>query len=241
MPVTKGRAAAKAKAGPRAKAGARPGPGPGVRRLAGLALAAFDSLYPDPGCGLDARDPFGLLVSTILSAQCTDARVNQVAPALLKAYPGPGEMAKAPLAEVEGLIRSCGFFRMKARNIQAASRALTERFQGRVPRTLGELVTLPGVGRKTANCVLGNAFGLPGITVDTHLGRVARRLGLSAHQDPGKVEQDLRALVPEDRWTAFSHQGIAHGRAYCKSRRPLCGECPLDFCPYPKSPGAKGP
>jgi endonuclease-3 len=185
-------------------------------------------------CGLDEQDPFGLLVSTILSAQCTDARVNMVAPSLLKAYPGPDEMGNAKVGRVEELIKSCGFFRMKAKNIVAASKAISERYGGKVPETLEELVTLPGVGRKTANCVMGNAFGLPGMTVDTHVGRVARRLGLSRHEDPAKVEQDLRVLVPVGSWTKFSHQGIAHGRACCRSQRPLCSECPLDFCVFGK-------
>jgi endonuclease-3 len=209
-------------------------PAPEARRLMRKVLKAFDKLYPEPECGLEVRDPFGLLVSTILSAQCTDARVNQVAPVLLKAYPGPREMASAEIGTLEGLIKSCGFFRMKAKNIKAASQALEDRFKGVVPETLEELVTLPGVGRKTANCVMGNAFGLPGITVDTHLGRVSRRLGLSKHTDPVKVEHDLSLLIPRESWTRFSHQAIAHGRTYCKSQRPLCETCPLTFCEYPK-------
>jgi endonuclease-3 len=203
-------------------------------------LDAFDRLYPDADCALSERDPFGLLVSTILSAQCTDQRVNMVAPRLLEAFPGPAEMASAPPGAVEDIIRSCGFFRMKAKNIREASRAIEDRFGGAVPRTLDELVTLPGVGRKTANCVMANAFGLPGITVDTHLGRISRRLGLSVHDDPAKVEADLAALVPESRWSLFSHQGIAHGRALCRSQRPLCGDCPLDFCDWPGRAGKAG-
>ncbi|MDR2199986.1 MAG: endonuclease III [Deltaproteobacteria bacterium] len=196
-------------------------------------LEAFDRLYPEPECGLKAKDPFGLLVATILSAQCTDQRVNRVSPVLLKAYPGPAEMAEAPLEKVEELIKSCGFFRMKAKNIKAASLALMERFGGEVPKDMEDLTSLPGVGRKTANCVLGNAFNLPAVTVDTHLGRVSRRIGLTAHKDPAKVELELKALAPEEAWTRFSHQGIAHGRTYCKSQRPLCQSCPLDFCSFP--------
>jgi endonuclease-3 len=195
-----------------------------------LVLKAFDELYPEADCALTEREPFGLLVSTILSAQCTDARVNAVAPRLLAAWPGPAEMAEAPLEGIEDIIRSCGFFRMKAKNIREASRAVRDRFGGKVPATIEELVTLPGVGRKTANCVLANAYGLPGLTVDTHLGRISRRLGLSRHLDPAKVEADLASLVPRGRWSLFSHQGIAHGRALCRSQNPLCGRCPLDFC-----------
>ncbi|MDR2612978.1 MAG: endonuclease III [Deltaproteobacteria bacterium] len=228
--------AARARATGAGRPGAPAGASP-ARERARLVLGAFDTLYPDADCGLDERDPFGLLVSTILSAQCTDARVNAVAPVLLAAYPGPSEMAEAPLGEIEGIIRSCGFFRMKAKNIREASRALSERYGGRVPRDLVELITLPGVGRKTANCVLANAFGLPGLTVDTHLGRVSRRLGLSSNTDPAKVEADLAAIIPEARWSLFSHQGIAHGRALCRSQRPLCGSCPLDFCDWPGRAG----
>ncbi|MDR1040810.1 MAG: endonuclease III [Deltaproteobacteria bacterium] len=215
----------------------RPPTGRSAADRAKLVLAAFDGLYPDADCALTQRDPFGLLVSTILSAQCTDQRVNMVAPRLLAAYPGPVEMGAAPPGAVEDIIRSCGFFRMKAKNIREASMAISERFGGQVPRSLDELVTLPGVGRKTANCVLANAFGLPGITVDTHLGRISRRLGLTVHEDPVKVEADLAAVIPESRWSLFSHQGIAHGRALCRSQRPLCAECPLDFCDWPGRAG----
>jgi endonuclease-3 len=198
--------------------------------LASKVVKEFDRLYPEPKCGLEESDPFGLLVATILSAQCTDQRVNQVAPVLLKAYPGPAEMGKAPIKRIEEIVKSCGFFRMKARNIKACALDLNSRFEGKVPKSLEELVTLPGVGRKTANCVLGNAFGLPGITVDTHVGRVARRLGLTSNTDPAKVEEDLSKLLPKEIWTRFSHQGIAHGRNLCRSQRPLCDLCPLSFC-----------
>jgi endonuclease-3 len=210
-------------------------------------IKAFDGLYPTPSCGLEESEPYGLLVATILSAQCTDERVNKVAPRLLKTYPGPKEMSEASPESIENIIKSCGFFRMKAKNIQACSKALLERFSGKVPKELDELVTLPGVGRKTANCVIGNAFGLPGITVDTHLGRISRRLGLTENTDPAKVEADLAALLPKESWTRFSHQGIAHGRTFCRSQRPLCDACPLTFCRYPsktqdaKGKGKKGP
>jgi endonuclease-3 len=144
-------------------------------------------------------------------------------------------MSKAPIKSIEDIIKSCGFYHMKAKNIKACSKALLDNFSGKVPQELDKLITLPGVGRKTANCVMGNAFGLPGITVDTHVGRVSRRLGLTVNTDPTKVEADLASLLPKESWTRFSHQGIAHGRALCRSQKPLCETCPLSFCPYPKS------
>ncbi|MDR1164935.1 MAG: endonuclease III [Deltaproteobacteria bacterium] len=205
-------------------------------KLARAVLAAFQKLYPDADCGLGPRDPFGLLVATILSAQCSDARVNQVAPVLLKAYPHPAAMAAATEEDIAAIIRSCGFFRTKAKNIRGASARLVSSFGGETPRSMEDLLTLPGVGRKTANCVRGNAFRLPALTVDTHLGRISRRLGLTRHEDPDKVEADLGELIPEERWTLFSHQGIAHGRALCKSQKPRCDRCPLAaFCPYPSA------
>ncbi|MDR2459788.1 MAG: endonuclease III [Deltaproteobacteria bacterium] len=204
------------------------------KALAKKVLKAFDELYPQAACSLDERDPYGLLVSTILSAQCTDARVNKVAPVLMQKYPTPEKMGGAPVEKIEQIIKSCGFFRMKANNIKNCSRALVERFGGKVPNQIDELISLPGVGRKTANCVVANAFGLPGITVDTHLGRIARRLGLTKNTDPAKVEADLAQLIPKVSWSKFSHQGIAHGRALCRSQRPLCNICPLKFCKYPE-------
>jgi endonuclease-3 len=195
-----------------------------VRRLA--------AIYPDARCALRHEGPFQLLVATMLSAQCTDARVNSITPALFERYPHPRAFAEARSRELQRMIRSTGFFRNKARNIIACSRKLVARFNGQVPATLEELVTLPGVGRKTANVILGNAFGLPGITVDTHVGRLSRRLGLTIHKDPVKVEHDLMRLVPRKEWTAFSHRLILHGRQVCHARKPRCEACSLTrLCP----------
>jgi endonuclease-3 len=195
-------------------------------------LKILKATYPDARCALDFKSPYQLLVATILSAQCTDKRVNIVTPALFKRYPNPAAMAEADDAELIELIRSTGFFRNKAKSLVAACRDIVALHGARVPGTLEELVKLHGVGRKTANVVLGNAFGVPGITVDTHLGRVARRLGLTRQDDPVKVEMDLMEVVPKADWTAFSHQMIHHGRALCAARKPNCEVCPLArVCP----------
>jgi endonuclease-3 len=194
-------------------------------------LAFFDASYPEAGCSLRFQNPFQLLAATVLSAQCTDARVNQTTPALFARFPGPTALARADLAEVEDLVRPCGFYHRKARHLVELSLALCRDHGGDVPRTMEELAALPGVGRKTANVVLGNAFDLPGLTVDTHLGRVSRRLGLSASRDPEEVETDLARLVPQARWTLFSHQAIAHGRTVCRARRPGCEGCSFTACP----------
>lgn len=195
-------------------------------------IEAFDRHYPGASCSLTFSGPFQLLAATILSAQCTDQRVNQVTPGLFKRWPGPEEMAEAPLEELEALIKPCGFYRHKARSLKLAAGIIARDYQGQTPANLELLIKLPGVGRKTANVVLGNAFGLPGLTVDTHLGRVSRRLGLTVHNDPYKVEQDLMKLIPRERWTLFSHQAIAHGRALCLARRPRCPACFLSrLCP----------
>lgn len=194
-------------------------------------LDFFDEYYPDADCALEFENPFQLLAATILSAQCTDERVNRTAPDLFRRYPEPAALAQADLGEVETIIKPCGFYHNKAKNLIGASQAIVAAHGGEVPRTLEELVKLPGVGRKTANVVLGNAFGVPGLTVDTHLGRVSRRLGLSDNQDPEKVEADLAAIIPRPKWTLFSHQAIHHGRALCRARRPLCENCPLSICP----------
>ncbi|MDR3038866.1 MAG: endonuclease III [Candidatus Adiutrix sp.] len=194
-------------------------------------LAFFDACYPEAGCALKFESHFQLLAATVLSAQCTDARVNRTTPALFARYPGPACLAEADPAEVEALVRPCGFFRNKARHLIDLSRALVLEHRGEVPRTLEELVRLPGVGRKTANVVLGNAFGVPGLTVDTHLGRLSRRLGLSARREPELVEADLARVIPRPRWTLFSHQAIAHGRAVCAARRPACAACSFTACP----------
>jgi endonuclease-3 len=188
--------------------------------------------YPDARCELDYRNPFELTVATVLSAQCTDVQVNLVTPALFAAFPDAAALAVAPREEVEALIRSTGFFHAKAESLLALSRALVERFGGEVPRRLDDLVTLRGVGRKTANVVLGNAFGVPGIPVDTHVGRLARRLGLTVNAEPDAVERDLGALIPRSEWTELSHRFIFHGRRRCTARKPACGDCPVRLlCP----------
>lgn len=197
-------------------------------------LDVLAETYPDAECALDYKNPFELLIATILSAQCTDKRVNLVTPPLFKAFPTPEAMAAADDGDLIELIRSTGFFNNKAKNILACARDIVIHHNGQVPDNLDALVKLAGVGRKTANVVLGNAFGVPGITVDTHLGRIARRLGLTTHEDAVKVEFDLMKLIPKDQWTLFSHRMIHHGRALCSARKPKCEICPL-------SPDCLGP
>ncbi|GAA2881084.1 endonuclease III [Streptosporangium fragile] len=188
--------------------------------------------YPDAHCELDFGNPLELLVATILSAQCTDKRVNAVTPRLFAKYPTTEDYAAADRAELEEIIRSTGFFRAKANSIIGMAQSLCERFGGEVPGRLKDLVTLPGVGRKTANVVLGNAFGVPGITVDTHFQRLTRRFGWTAETDPVKIEQDVAGLIPKRDWTMMSHRLIWHGRRMCHARRPACGACPLAvLCP----------
>lgn len=188
--------------------------------------------YPEARCELDYRNPFELLVATVLSAQCTDDRVNSVTPALFSEFPNAEALASASRERVEELIRSTGFFHAKAESLLGLSRDIVERYEGEVPRTLDDLVTLKGVGRKTANVVLGNAFGVPGVPVDTHVGRLARRLGLTTEDDPVAVERDLTSLVPTSDWISFSHRLIFHGRRCCTARKPSCDRCPLSsFCP----------
>jgi endonuclease-3 len=192
-----------------------------------LALA-----YPEAQCELDFDGPFQLLCATVLSAQCTDVRVNQVTPALFARFPDAFAMASAPREDVEELIRSTGFFRAKASSLLDLSRDLVEHHGGVVPSSLDDLVRLRGVGRKTANVVLGNAFGVPGITVDTHMSRLSRRLGLTVHEDPVKVERDLNALIERREWTEWSHRIIFHGRRRCTARKPDCGHCEVALlCP----------
>ncbi|MDP9092191.1 MAG: endonuclease III [Actinomycetota bacterium] len=189
-------------------------------------------MYPDAHCELDFRNALELSVATILSAQCTDKRVNEVTPAVFAKYRTAADYAGADPDELEDLIRSTGFFRNKTRSIIKLGRALVERFDSEVPRTLPELVTLPGFGRKTANVVLGNAFGVPGITVDTHFGRLARRWQWTAETDPVRVELAVNDLIPKTDWTILSHRVIWHGRRLCHSRKPACGVCPLArLCP----------
>jgi endonuclease-3 len=188
--------------------------------------------YPDAECALHFASPFQLLVATILSAQCTDERVNQVTPALFARYPDAAAFAAADRAELEAMIRSTGFYRNKAKSIQTCCADLVARHGGQVPRTLDELTALHGVGRKTANVVLGDAFGIPGIVVDTHVGRLAKRLGLTRESDPVKVEFALMPIVPRERWSVFSHWLILHGRRVCIARKPRCSTCALaPHCP----------
>lgn len=195
-------------------------------RRAGAVLATLKREYPDAHCELDHRTPFQLLVATILSAQCTDARVNLVTPALIARYPTPQALAEAEPATVEALIRSTGFFRTKAKSLIGMARGLVERYGGEVPREMDALRVLPGVGRKTANVILGSAFGINvGVTVDTHVGRLSGLLGLSRGTTPEKVEQDLMVLIPQKDWALVSHLLIWHGRRVCIARRPKCGEC----------------
>ncbi|MGQ0534645.1 MAG: endonuclease III [Methanobacteriota archaeon] len=196
-------------------------------------LARLSKEYPDSACSLDFRNPFELLVMTVLSAQCTDETVNRVAPALFRAFPDPAALAGAPQAAVERLIHPTGFYRAKARNIRLASRALVEEHGGEVPRALAALIALPGVGRKTANVVLWNAFGIrEGIAVDTHVTRLSGRLRLTGHERPQGIEEDLMRLVPEETWGHVTHLLIDHGRAVCTARKPRCDGCAVnDLCP----------
>jgi endonuclease-3 len=188
--------------------------------------------HPDLACPLAYRNTFELLIAVILSAQCTDAAVNRVTPALFRRYPTPQALGRASTNEIEPLIRTLGLFRAKAKALKLCAQQLVEEFGGQVPGTMEQLTRLPGVGRKTANVVLGHAFGKPGIAVDTHFRRVARRLGLTRHMDPVKIEKDVAKLLPPAEWTAFSHRCIVHGRSICHARNPACPRCPLfALCP----------
>ena len=189
--------------------------------------------YPDAVCSLGHRTPLELLVATILSAQCTDERVNLVTAELFRKYRSAADYVRVPQSELERDIQSTGFFRNKAKNIKGCCQVLVEQYDGEVPSVMEKLVELPGVGRKTANVVLGTAFSVAsGVVVDTHVGRVSRRLGLSEHKNAEKIEQDLMTLVPKQEWIALSHQMIRHGRRYCTARKPKCNKCPLaDVCP----------
>ncbi len=207
------------------------------KRLREIATALHHAM-PNPRMELDHRSPWELLVATILSAQCTDQRVNQVTPSLFRRYRQPSEMAAADLPELERLIRSTGFFKNKAKHLLACSTAVTERFSGQVPHTMDELVALPGVGRKTANVILGNAFGQPSIVVDTHVKRVAKRLGLTKSDNPDRIERDLQQLMQKSQWTSVSQRLLLHGRYVCLARKPLCRTCPIyRHCPWKE----KGP
>jgi endonuclease III len=198
-------------------------------------LAKLDEAYPDVTCALQHRNPFELLIATILSAQCTDQRVNQVTSTLFQRYPSPEAFAYANPRDLEADIRPTGFFRNKTKSIQGAGKKIVEEFGNKVPRTMEELLTLPGVARKTANVVLGTAFGIAsGVVVDTHVQRLSLRLDLTRHTDPKKIEQDLMRIIPQDRWILFSHQLIWHGRRVCQARRPRCVECNLERICYAK-------
>lgn len=198
-------------------------------------FAALDQLFPRAECALRHENPFQLLVATILSAQCTDKRVNKVTPGLFAQYPTAQDFAALRQEVLEREIRSTGFFRNKAKNIIATSKKIVADFRGQVPRTMEEMLTFQGVARKTANVVLGTAYGLPtGVVVDTHVFRIARRLKLSKQKTPEKVEQDLMKLVPKERWISFGHQIIWFGRRICQARKPLCAECPIEaICDSP--------
>ena len=204
------------------------------KKRAANILDILTEAYPQAGVHLEFRNAFQLLAATILAAQCTDERVNQVTPALFARFPDPAGLARAEQAELESMVRSTGFYRNKARSLQGMARALVERFGGKVPQSIEELVSIPGVGRKTANVLRGACFGQPAIVVDTHLKRVSARLGLADAPDPDRVEAELRALVPEARQTRFTWIVGEHGRRVCAARKPRCPECPVRaLCPFP--------
>lgn len=204
-----------------------------LKSRAGQIRKILRSRYPDVRTQLDYRTPFELLIATILSAQCTDKQVNAATPELFRQFPEPEDMADAPIEVLEKLIYSTGFYHNKAQNIKACAKTLLEKYKGVVPNSLEELMKLPGVGRKTANVVLGAAFGIPGIVVDTHVARIAGRLGFTEHSDPAKIEQDLMAIIPEKEWSDFSLHLVYFGRDTCIARKPKCETCPLrTLCPY---------
>jgi endonuclease-3 len=231
-----GKAGPEKKAGAKAKASAsgKAAKGTEPKRVAAI-LAKLDEAYPNATCELKHESPFQLLVSTILSAQCTDVRVNQVTESLFKKYTSPEAFAYATPSELEKEIRPTGFFRNKTKSIMGASKAIVEQFGGQVPHTMEEILTLPGVARKTGNVVLGTAYGLAsGIVVDTHVLRLSRRLDLTRHEEPKKVEEDLMKIIPKEKWISFSHQLIWHGRRVCVARKPKCVECNLEPLCYSK-------
>lgn len=206
---------------------------PELKRLAAKVLRRLKADYPEVDCALRHDSPVQLLVATILSAQCTDKRVNLVTKDLFAQLPTAADLARAPIKRLEKLVQSTGFFRNKAKNIKACTTELVESYDGEVPQDMDQLVALAGVGRKTANVVLGTAFGIPtGVVVDTHVGRLSRRMGLTEEKDPVKVERDLVQLLPKKEWIEFSHRMIYHGRQVCSARKPLCDECSFKkFCP----------
>ncbi len=207
-----------------------------LKEKATQVVKGLNRAYPQAQCALRFKTPLELLIATILSAQCTDKRVNEVTKILFEKYKTAEDYARVQLPELEEDIRSTGFFHNKAKNIQGCCRELINRHQGKVPQTMQELVALPGIGRKTANVVLGDAFGIPGIVVDTHVGRIAQRLGLTQEKDPVKIEFALMPLIPQKHWTIFSHQMIEHGRGLCSARAPQCPSCFLrDLCDFGNS------
>jgi len=231
-PRARASSAKPAKAGKAAKLARAAGTDP--KRVAAI-LAKLDEAYPNATCELNHRNAFELLIATILSAQCTDVRVNQVTETLFKKYPDAKAFAYATPSEMEQEIRPTGFFRNKTKSVMGASKGILDNFGGEVPRTMEEILTLPGVARKTANVVLGTAYGIPsGIVVDTHVQRIANRLDLTRNEDPKKIEQDLMQVIPKDKWIQFSHQIIWHGRRVCQARKPKCTECNMEPLCYAK-------
>jgi endonuclease-3 len=242
-PASRSAATAKAKKKPAttraAKAvAAKPAAKPAAKKLDSKAAAKkvvrhLAQDYPDVTCALENESAFELLIATILSAQCTDERVNMVTPDLFRRWPTPEKMAAAPIEQLEKVIHSTGFYRNKAKNIKACSHKLADEFDGEVPRDIDQMVTLPGVGRKTANVVLGTCYGMAtGVVVDTHVSRITNRLGLTKHTDAVKIEKDLMAIVPQNEWVDFAHRLIHHGRQICMARKPKCDECSMrKFCP----------
>lgn len=229
---TKAKGAKPAKAAQAAKLARAAGADP--KRVAAI-LAKLDEAYPNATCELNHKNAFELLIATILSAQCTDVRVNQVTETLFKKYTDAKAFAYATPSELEQEIRPTGFFRNKTKSVMGAGKGILENFGGEVPRTMEEILTLPGVARKTANVVLGTAYGIPsGIVVDTHVQRIANRLDLTRKEDPKKIEQDLLQVIPKDRWIQFSHQIIWHGRRVCQARKPKCVECNMESLCYAK-------
>jgi endonuclease-3 len=232
MPVAKKKSAKVSSSAKSAPSNGARGTDPARVRLIWKGL---DQAYPTATCALRHENPFQLLIATILSAQCTDERVNMVTPGLFKKYPNPGAFASANPAEIENEIRSTGFFRNKTKSIIGASKKIVGDFHGQVPKSMDELLTLAGVARKTANVVLGTGFGIAvGVVVDTHVQRLSGRLDLTKHTDPKKIEQDLMQVIPQDRWISFSHQLIWHGRRVCVARKPRCIECNLKTICYSK-------
>lgn len=206
------------------------------RERAAKILPRLEQAYPDARCSLDHTTPLDLMVATILAAQCTDERVNVVTKALFRKYRRPEDYVSAPREEIEEAVRTCGFFRQKSKSIVNACRRIIEVYGGKVPDTMEALITLDGVGRKTANVLLGECFETAGIIVDTHVGRISRRLRFTRHEDPGKVEQDLMRILPRESWTRFSHCLVFHGRRTCMARSPKCDVCCVnEWCPYPST------